>query len=384
MKITHVVLSGLIADNLSYQEDLLAKYHRKLGYDVSIITTKYVFGTDGEITVDKRKEYINKNDVKVIRLNNIFNTDYKSKFKRFENVYETLETENPDILFVHGVQFLDIKEIVKYIKENPTVKVYVDNHADFSNSAINWLSKNILHKKIWRKTAQLIEPYTTKFYGVLPARVDFLEKMYDIQEEKLELLVMGADDEKVEFASQTKPKIQLREKYNIQQDDFLIVTGGKIDKAKRQVLNLMKAVAKLNDSRVKLIVYGSVIPEMQEQVNHLAQNKYVEYIGWINNDQSYQLFSAADLVVFPGRHSVYWEQVVAMGTPMVVKYWEGTTHIDIGGNCKYLYEDTEEELIEVLRNILYNENTYYDMLQNAQGHERKKFLYSHIAEKSVK
>ena len=58
----------------------------------------------------------------------------------------------------------------------------------------------------------------------------------------------------------------------------------------------------------------------------------------IDDFQSYNLFSAADLVVFPGRHSVYWEQVVAIGTPMVVKYWDGTTHIDIGGNCMYLYE----------------------------------------------
>src|SRR5699024_10703707 len=172
-----------------------------------------------------------------------------------------------------GCQFLDMQIVVKYLEENPQVRVYVDNHADFSNSASNWLSKNILHKKIWRKSAQLIEPYTEKFYGVLPARVDFLKNIYKIPSNKVDLLVMGADDEKVEEAATEKSRMIVRKKFNIRKDDFLIVTGGKIDKAKRQVLNLMNVVAKLNDSKVKLIVYGSVIPEMQEQVNRLAQNK---------------------------------------------------------------------------------------------------------------
>src|SRR5699024_1260183 len=244
----------------------------------------------------------------------------------YHNLYETLVNEKPNILFIHGVQFLDMQEVVKYLKGNPETKVYVDNHADFSNSATNRISKNVLHKIIWKKMAEMIEPYTTKFYGVLPARVDFLKKIYKIPSNKVDLLVMGADDEKVEEAATEESRMIVRKKFNIRKDDFLIVTGGKIDKAKRQVLNLMNVVAKLNDSKVKLIVYGSVIPEMQEQVNRLAQNESIEYIGWINNDESYQLFSAADLVVFPGRHSVYWEQVVAMGTPMVVKYWDGTTH----------------------------------------------------------
>jgi 1,2-diacylglycerol 3-alpha-glucosyltransferase len=117
---------------------------------------------------------------------------------------------NPDIIFTHGCQFLDIKHIARYAKLHPKVKVYVDNHSDFSNSARNFLSKNILHKIIWRYCANLIEPYTTKFYGVLPARVDFLKNIYKIPRDKVELLVMGADDEKVEEASKPNVRLQIR------------------------------------------------------------------------------------------------------------------------------------------------------------------------------
>ena len=382
MKITHVSLCGPVTDYMTYQDNLLPKYHKKMGLDVSMVTSKYIWDK-GSIGIDTRDVYRNEFGIKTIRLDNKYNTTIESKFKMYHNLYETLVNEKPNILFIHGVQFLDMQEVVKYLKGNPETKVYVDNHADFSNSATNRISKNVLHKIIWKKMAEMIEPYTTKFYGVLPARVDFLKKIYKIPSNKVDLLVMGADDEKVEEAATEESRMIVRKKFNIRKDDFLIVTGGKIDKAKRQVLNLMNVVAKLNDSKVKLIVYGSVIPEMQEQVNRLAQNESIEYIGWINNDESYQLFSAADLVVFPGRHSVYWEQVVAMGTPMVVKYWDGTTHIDIGGNCKFLYEDTEEELFKVLEDIIYNEKVYDDMLQNANNDEKNNFLYSQIAKKSI-
>lgn len=383
MKITHIALCGPVTDNMTYQDNLLPKYHKKMGLDVSMITSKYVWDK-GSIGIDTRDVYINEYDIRTIRLDNKFKTNIHSKFKRYYSLYETLNNENPDILFMHGVQFLDIKIVVRYLEENPQVKLYVDNHADFSNSATNWGSKNILHKIIWKKRAKMIEPYTAKFYGVLPARVDFLKEIYDLPEEIVELLVLGADDEKVERVSVKESKEKTRKLFNIEDDDFLIVTGGKIDKAKRQVLDLINVVAELSDSKVKLIVYGSVIPEMQEQVNRLAKNESINYIGWINDNQSYELFSAADLVVFPGRHSVYWEQVVAMGTPMVVKYWEGTTHINIGGNCKFLYEDTEEELSKVLENIIYDENVYNVLLENAKSEKRNKFLYSQIAKKSIK
>lgn len=383
MKILHLCLASFFIDNYSYQENLLPKYHKKIGYDVEVVASLFNFDENGEGYFEKgHREYVNEYQIPVTRL------EYKKgfwnkKLRQYIGTRKAIEKTNPDIIFIHGCQFLDIQIVVEYLKENPHVKVYVDNHADFSNSATNWFSENVLHKIIWRGCAQLIEPYTTKYYGVLPARVDFLNEIYKIPQEKIELLVMGADDEKIKEANSVSVKKTIRNKYGIEPNDFLIVTGGKIDRAKLQVLNLMKVVAKLNNTKVKLLVYGSIIPEMQDEVHKYVNNDTIQYIGWLTDNQSYSLFSAADLVVFPGRHSVYWEQVVAMGKPMVVKYWEGTTHIDIGGNCKFLYEDTEEELSRVLGNIIYNKNVYTKLLEKAQDKNRNQFLYSQIAIKSI-
>ena len=270
--------------------------------------------------------------------------------------------------------------VIDYLKQNPEIVVYVDNHADFSNSATNWLSLHILHKMIWKSCAQRIEPYTKRFYGVLPARVDFLKKIYELPAEKIELLVMGADDESVESARKTEIKEKIRKQYGIAMDDFLIMTGGKIDIAKQQILLLMESVNKLQNPKVKLIVFGSVIPELKEKIEGLC-SEFNQYIGWINSDDTYDYYAAADLAVFPGRHSVFWEQVAGLGVPMLCKEWEGTTHVDMGGNVKFLKEDSFAEILKNLEEILKHET--YSQMKNVAEQKREHFLYSQIAMRSI-
>ena len=369
-------------DGLSYQDNLLNKKKKKLGFEVSMITSKFVWKTNGEIDKDSRDEYINENGIKIIRLNDTNLIPLIHKIKKYKNLTNKLEFEKPDILFIHGVQFLDVRNIVSYLDKNPQVKVYVDNHADFSNSATNWLSKNILHKILWRRMAKIVEPYTEKFYGVLPSRVDFLNEIYKIPKEKIELLVMGADDEKVENTISLKLGEEVRTRYGITDEEFLIVTGGKIDNAKRQTLLLMEAVKNISNMKIKLIVFGSVTPELKEDFMSLVDGKKIHYVGWIESEDSYQYFAAADLVVFPGRHSVFWEQVVSQGIPMVVKWWEGTTHVDLGGNVKFLYDDSIEEIMEMLSRITSDEQLYSNMNKVAKKNNSQ-FLYSNIAKKSL-
>lgn len=384
MKITHVALNSRVTDGFTYQDNLLPKYHKILGFEVSMITSKYIWNNAGEVVQDTRDRYINDNGVKIMRLNNTFGTDINSKLKKYDNVFSTLEKENPDILFIHGVQFIDMVEIVKYIKSVKNIDVYVDNHADFSNSATNWLSKNILHRIIWKKMAKLIEPYVKKFYGVLPARIDFLVDMYAIPRKKVELLVMGIDDEQITELEKNTDRERFRKNYGIKPDDFLIVTGGKIDYSKQETLFLMEAIKGINNPNIKLLIFGSIIPELEKDFEELLNNKKIQYIGWLDSATTNKVFYSANLVVFPGRHSVFWEQVVGLGIPLVVKYWEGTTHVNIGGNCVFLYENTVEEMKTIIENIYYDEEKYNNMLDAAQGEAQKKFLYSNIAKKSIK
>ena len=382
-KIVHVCLCGPMTDGFSYQENLLSKYHKQLGYEVSIITSEWIWDEDGKLAKAKRNYYVNEHNIPVHRLSIKRNKTIEYKFKKYEGFVEALEKEAPDILFVHGCQFLDIRKVKSYVKKHTAVRVFVDNHADFSNSGTNFLSKNILHKCIWKSGAKAIEPYVEKFYGVLPARVDFLVNMYGLSRQKTELLVMGADDELVEKAEREKAGENIRSKFQIGKQDFLIVTGGKIDRAKRQTIYLMEAVKNMQHPNVKLLLFGSVEEELKEQVEELQDGKRIIFAGWISAEDSYEYFAAADLVCFPGRHSVFWEQVAGQGIPMVVKYWDGTTHIDVGGNVEFLYKDSAEEIQSVLEKLLTKGEEYKKMQENAKEKGKQIFSYRQISKRAI-
>jgi len=382
MRIVHIGFSP-VTDGWNYQDNLLPKYHYKLGHEVWYITGQWVWGEAGKLKPIFDNKYKNRDHVTMIRLSTIKNKPYTYKFKRFENLYPTIEEINPDILFIHGCQFVDIKVIVDYLQRHPEVTVYVDNHADFSNSASNWLSKNILHKIIWRHYAKMIEPYTKKFYGVLPARVDFLVDVYNLPKEKVELLVMGADDELVEKAKTPEVRQSLRKNYGIAPDDFLIMTGGKIDLAKRQTLLLMQAVQNLPDEHVKLIVFGSVVDELKEEIARLSDGAKVQYIGWIDAHDTYNHFAMADLVVFPCLHSVFWEQVVGLGLPALFNRIDGFDHVDLGGNCIFIDGNDENDIREKIYYLVNNSQVLQEMKNVAEEKGMNSFSYARIAKHSL-
>ncbi len=379
MKIMHIMLGAFYIDNYSYQENLLPKYHKKAGHEVEIVASLYTFDENGKgAWLPKATKYMNEHDIPVTRLA-FTKSKFSSRIRRYVGLMDELERFNPEVLFIHGVQFCDIDVIVKYLKTHKDVKVYADNHADFSNSARNWISKNLQHRVMWRRCAQAINPYVIKFYGVLPARVDFLINEYKLPAEKVELLVMGADDEKVKSALNPEIKQQLRKEYGILDDQHVIMTGGKIDSNKPQTILLMKAINELRIPKLKLIVFGTVSKELKDKFEEQLSERVI-YVGWKKSDDIYNEYAVADIIAFPGLHSVLWEQAVAMGKPCIFRKLEGFTHIDLDGNCMYFEDDTIEGYGKVIKATL-------DNLEQLKSVAEKKgldfFSYKKIAEKAL-
>ena len=383
MKVTHLCLACFFPDGYSYQENLLPKFHKRLGYEVEVIASLLTFGPHGERAYMEHPDtYINENGIKVVRLDYRLNNKLSKKLQLFKGLYEALEDSSPDILFIHGCQFLDIKQVVKYLKNHPGIKVYVDNHADYSNSATNPISKYLLHRIIWRHCAQSIEPFVKRFWGVLPARVDFLIENYRLPENKCSLLVMGADDDEVKRALAPGNRDHVRYELGAGSEDQLIVTGGKIDSSKKQTLLLMDAMMLL-PSNVKLLIFGPVSKDVLDEFNEkLNSCNRIIWKSWANISDSYDYFSAADLVCFPGRHSVYWEQAAGMGKPLLVKDWPGTRHICVCGNALFIEEDSVLEIERQIRLVIGNDNKL-SKIREAAKKAADSFKYSEIARESI-
>lgn len=385
MKILHVNLAMGYTEGLNYQENCVSKCHAQAGHEVTILTTPYCFtdGVWGPCTTSF--DYVNDLGVHVIRLPFKYRLPYKlnKHVGVFKGTAKKLEEIQPDVVCIHNIQFQDIRLFAKYKKKHPEVKIFIDNHADFSNSARNPVSKYLLYFCWWRPCAKKLEPYTERFFGVMPSRVDFLVDVYGVKREKCEVLVMGADDEAVAHSLQPEVRKGFREQYGIVDDDFLIMTGGKIDSFKTQTLLLMEAVRQINRENVKLIVFGSVDKDLKDKVNALCDGIIVQYIGWAKGNQSYDFFASSDLVVFPGRHSVYWEQVAGIGIPMLCKFWDGTTHVDIGGNVEFIREDSVEEIKRMIIDLIDDPEKYRNMKEIAEGIGRKMFSYQEISKRAI-
>lgn len=384
MKILHVCLGNFFIDDYSYQENMLAKFHFLQGFQVTVLASLVTFDKNGKITsFPNESNYKSSDGFNVIRVNykkGIYKLN--KRFRRYDNIYSRIVKENPDIIFIHGCQFMDIKFIKKYAKTNKSVKIFVDNHADFVNSAKNWLSKNILHKVIWKNCAQLIEPYTDKFYGVTPNRCDFLENVYKIPKNKIELLVMGVDDTLLEETKKGGFVSSLRNEMGFNESDFIVITGGKIDYAKNIHL-LMQSIIDINNTNIKLLIFGNIAPEIKDLFESLNSHCSIHYLGWKSHKEKIDLFAISNLAVFPGTHSVLWEEVVGTGIPAIFKYWEGMTHVDLGGNCTFLKENSTYEIRDAILSVYDNKGIYNKMKFIAEL-KKESFSYSFIAKKAIR
>lgn len=135
------------------------------------------------------------------------------------------------------------------------------------------------------------------------------------------------------------------------------------------------------EENIILIVYGSVSINLKESFNKNVDNFSVVYGGWLNNRDAYQAIYNSNLVIFPGRHSVYWEITAAIGKPMIVKYWKGTTHIKDKDNVFFLEDTSNKNIQKALLKVYNNQDMYIDMLKNAAEFAHH-FKYSEIAKKA--
>lgn len=378
MKILHMCLACFYIDNYAYQENILPKYHKMGGNEVEIIASTQTYIDNINRGFVEPKSYYNEYGIKVTRIPYIgfLPKVICEKLRIYKNVEECIRRIHPDIIFLHDIQFLSIKEVIRYKKSNPSVKVYADGHADYVNSAKGFISRYILHGLIYKSVINRAIPYIEKFYGTLPCRCDFMYDMYGIPKDKIEYLPFGADDELVKKYLTTDNNERIRLELQIMNDSFVIITGGKINQGKKGIFVLMDAVKNMSIP-LKLIIFGSLSEDIKDEF-YIHMNDNIVYVGWADVERSYALMCASDIAVFPCLHSTLWEQAAGLGLPCVIHYIEGYTHINLNDNCLYVENITVDSLREAIAELYSNYERYKENALKAMNY----FSYRRIAEET--
>lgn len=383
MKIVHICLAAFYVEGWGYQENLLPKHHIQMGHTVTVITSDFVFNNKSEAGIREKTEYVNDFGVKVRTVKR-----YPKKstlyniYHDFIGLYEMIEEEKPDLIFVHGGQFASLSKVVKYCRQHKGVKLCIDQHLDYYNYKLNSIKRKLLHRYVYGSNMRAAAKLGARFYGVTPWRCEYLRDVYKIPEKNISLLVMGGDDEYIKLDQQKEIRSKIRTDLNISQTDFVVISGGKID-ANKNFGALMRAIREIDKPDLKLILFGQPDTEMERIINDLAQARCIRFIGWQDSAAVYDYFQASDLACFPGTHSVLWEQACACGIPGIYKDWYGMHHIDVGGNV-CLISDTSVEGIKGKISELYNDKEKYaEMKKVAVKKGVATFSYRNIAQRSI-
>lgn len=384
MKIVHISPDASFTDGWGYQENLLPKYQHLLGNEVTLIVRNVSRCTPDQSLVEvPSSDFISKDGFRVIQkrirlcllpqLSNVFSC---------MDVYDILCDINPDYIYFHGLVSSTINQVVKYKKNvSPKTIIVVDNHQDCGNCTLHKTGlKNLLLRTYYRWLYRKNEKYISAVYGVTPCRKQYEIDVFGVAAEKAKLMIMGADDQIIDFDHKIDIRRMVREKFQIEDDAFLIVTGGKIDKRKNIDL-IMKACGEMRNLR--LLIFGNVQEDVSDEFNSLLR-KYnnIIFAGWASSAEQYSYYLAADLVMFLSSHSVMWEQACASKTPCLFGIKEGMEHLNNGGNSDFIESVTVDGIRSKIEQLIVT-GCYTHMKRIAESDATDIYRYSHIAEKTL-
>lgn len=379
MKIVHIAPNAPYNEGWSYQENILPKYQKKLGHDVILFVTNQEHKA-GRLEETACTDGITKDGFRVVRLKpERVKVPGLKRILTYINVYELLVKEKPDFIFYHGLVSATIFQVCKYKKVvNPQCVIVQDNHLDYNIGFPLRSSKGRILQAIYAPIFMMTKKHISKVYGVTPWRAEYAQRFFGVPADMSDVLIMGADDEKIDYENQAEIRTNLRRKFGIADNEFLIVTGGKIDTKKRIHL-LMDAVNQLIG--VKLVVFGNVLDDVKDEFEKQLSDK-VQWAGFIPADEAYNYFFAADLAMFPGQHSVLWEQACACKVPCIFARWNGMEHVNNGGNAAFLDDVSVEGIKHCITDLMWTD-AYHTMKAIAESDKTDIYLYSNIAKKSL-
>lgn len=353
MKILHCMLSSFYVDGYNYQENILPKINKKDGHEVLIVASTETFIDNNKHGFTKAGEYYNNDNIKVIRLPymKIAPRKIMAKVRKYKGLYRVINDFSPDVILFHGMAATDIRVIVKYIKNNPNVKLFIDSHEDENNSAQNIISRIFLHKLLNRSTIQKSIKYVDKYLPITYESKLFIEKYYKVPPSKIELFPLGGkiitDDEKNDYRK------SFIEKYQINPNNLIFTHTGKMDSNKKTE-DIIRAFSSIEYKEMNLIIAGTFDDSIKKEVEYLiSKDSRIKYLGWKNQNELQEILAATDLYIQPGGQSVTMQNSICLGTSVAIY-----PHI----SHKYLLEDlpfyieNEDDIRDLMEKIIKDRN----------------------------
>lgn len=317
MKILHLCLANFYIDNYTYQENMLPRMNHADGHDVRILASTETYVDNAHLGYVEPAEYVTEYGVPIKRLPyvKVGNGFVTHKFRAYPHLYEEIAAFAPDVIMCHDLQFWSVRDVIRYKKDHPAVKLYADSHTAAYNSGTNWLSLHILHRAFYRHLVRMALPYLEKFFYIGIGEKKFAMEQYGVPESLMEFYPLGgtllSDEEYAAVRAKRRAELGLSE------TDRLYIHSGKLDALKRSD-ELFRAFSAVDDPHAVLAVIGS-IPEDRKSVllPLMEADERVRYLGWKTGEELQEYLCAADLYCQPGSVSATMQNAICRNTPVM-------------------------------------------------------------------
>lgn len=319
MKILHCCLSCFYIDNYNYQENMLVRQHVQSGHEVSVLASTENYDSQGKLSYCAPGDYIGGEGAHVFRLpyRKILPHALIKKIRAYPDVYRHLCAISPDVIVFHGACAWELLTVVKYKKSHPAVRLYVDSHEDFNNSARGFLSKNLLHAVFYRSIFRSSIPFFEKLLCISVETMRFMEGFYGCPKEKIEYFPLGGEI----FPDSTYEinRSEVRNKLNVTADALVFVQSGKFDK-KKKLTESIKAFQSLPfHENVKYFIAGVLQDDVRAEVEALiAGDDRITFLGWTSGGELMKLLCAADVYLQPGSQSATLQNSICCRCSVIV------------------------------------------------------------------
>lgn len=345
MKILILTTGNPFTPSMLYKENYLIKAAQEAGDEVVVFASEYTY-TNGVVSVAKDHEEVG------FRLKRFKYHPYgpealTSRIRRIDNLEEEIINERPDLIFVNCAQVYNLKNLRVVKKALPNVKIVLDYSTKFLNSARNWLSKNILHKLIYRNWVQKALNYVDRVFYISQESKEFAQEMYKIPEEIMEH--NNLPGETIAPNIKKKYKTEIFKRLNLSADNILILYSGKIY-AEKKVDNLVRAFSRTNNPNLRLLIIGVYTEDSQRAIIEpiIDADKRITFMDFVSGDELTKYVCAADLYMQPGSISQTCQTAVCCGTPLAFN--DIPTHREIY-NGNGFFVESEEDIVSVFNQI---------------------------------
>lgn len=377
MNILHVTIASHYTENMTYQDNQLSDQNALDGHIVTVISDCFKF-EGSRLIKTPEEDRILSNGVRLIRVeyDSIINPLISSKVRKVSKLYKIIQGIQPDVILFHGVAGYEMLTVAKYKKINPNTKLYIDSHEDFHNSGTFWLSRTLQYRMFNRFIVRKIQNVVDKFLYLSYESKEFLEKMYDLEDDQLEFYPLGGHvvekDEKKEFSR------EIRSQHGYTQDDILVLHSGKLSPAKK-TKELIIAFKSVPNPRLKLIIVGSIPTENSHTLTELIQSdKRINFAGWKQSSELVKYLCAADLYFQPGTQSATMQNAICCGAPVALAPYPSHEPY-LKGNG--FYAETVEDYIGIFEKVSKNPDILRKMSENSYKIARSLLDYRILAKR---